>query len=536
MSELEQCMIARNLLFMKLHQKPKSRMKGVTDRIVNVPVHESDIIETVKSLPRTPTEAGIIPVKLKRKKDFKNTHQEEYISVSKIKAALKTLKSLGHKYYQFIKEKDLEAYESRCQVLDEEGFQFLFGDSKCEEDILIDNIEDEIYNDLDDEDEKDLKNFLENDVVAKFQFDYNRNTCFNNNVPEISIQDQVVTVAPGEGKIPKDILQDKDWDMRAFPALDPKGENSLNCERNVKLSAQDFFQQRIMNINSRFAKCSSFVFAAVQYIENKQLTGNINISFQRGKATKRDDGGMAYTLDDACSVLDNIKNTPRFLKKKKNEFIAKLENNGPFQFFFTLSCADTRYEENFTSVLQDHDITYEVRDGREHCLIDGQNLEMFLKNNQSKHEFIRTNILTSTRNFDHRVKQFIKTVIMNKFNPMCVEFYNYRVEFQMHGAAHIHGVLWLDLDMFELKNPEFSGLKDAFEEIGNEGILSQSQEQIVAKFADKFITCTLKDPSTKQIVEEVNVHYHTCTCTSVGNQIVARTADFSFPCFQWMRC
>ena len=79
LSELEQCMIARNLLFMKLHQKPKSRMKGVTDRIVNVPVHESDIIETVKSLPRTPTEAGIIPVKLKRKKDFKNTHQEEYI-------------------------------------------------------------------------------------------------------------------------------------------------------------------------------------------------------------------------------------------------------------------------------------------------------------------------------------------------------------------------------------------------------------------------------------------------------------------------
>ena len=57
-------MIARNLLFMKLHQKPKSRMFGVTDRIVNVPVHETDIIETVQSLPRTPQEARIVPIKL----------------------------------------------------------------------------------------------------------------------------------------------------------------------------------------------------------------------------------------------------------------------------------------------------------------------------------------------------------------------------------------------------------------------------------------------------------------------------------------
>ena len=68
LSELEQCLIARNLLFMKVHQKPKSRMPGVHDRIVNVPVHEDDIVDTMKSLPRTPHDAGIIPVQLKRKK------------------------------------------------------------------------------------------------------------------------------------------------------------------------------------------------------------------------------------------------------------------------------------------------------------------------------------------------------------------------------------------------------------------------------------------------------------------------------------
>ena len=57
-------------------------------------------------------------------------------------------------------------------------------------------------------------------------------------------------------------------------------------------------------------------FAAVQYIENKQLTNNVNISFQRGKAKQGSGGGLKYTLQDPYSVLDNISNTPRYWKKK----------------------------------------------------------------------------------------------------------------------------------------------------------------------------------------------------------------------------
>ena len=84
------CMIARSLIFMKVHQKPKSRMAGVKDKLVNVPVHEDDILDTLNSLPRTPYEAGIIPVKLKKKKEYKNTHKEKFISISKIKIARRT--------------------------------------------------------------------------------------------------------------------------------------------------------------------------------------------------------------------------------------------------------------------------------------------------------------------------------------------------------------------------------------------------------------------------------------------------------------
>ena len=52
---------------MKMHQLPKSRIAGVKVRLVNVPVYENNVINTIQSLPRTPGEAEIVNVKLKRK-------------------------------------------------------------------------------------------------------------------------------------------------------------------------------------------------------------------------------------------------------------------------------------------------------------------------------------------------------------------------------------------------------------------------------------------------------------------------------------
>ena len=127
----------------------------------------------------------------------------------------------------------------------------------------------------------------------------------------------------------------------------------------------------------------------------------------------------------------------RYWSKKKLELFAKVENVGPFHIFWTLSCADYRFSENFTSFLQDENITYIFKDGQEEVLINNMTVEDYLNKNSSKHEHIKNNILTATRNFQHRVKTFVKTIIMNKFNPMHVKYYNYRVEFQMRGQYHI---------------------------------------------------------------------------------------------------
>ena len=90
----------------------------------------------------------------------------------------------------------------------------------------------------------------------------------------------------------RSLFLDPDWDMKSHPSLDPTGENSLNQERDKKLSVQGFFEHRILNADRWFANSKSFVFAATQCCESKQLGSNVNISFQRGKAKQNTDGGV----------------------------------------------------------------------------------------------------------------------------------------------------------------------------------------------------------------------------------------------------
>ena len=48
LSEIENNLIAQNIIFQKIFLLPKSRMSAVKDRLVNVPVAPADVINTVK--------------------------------------------------------------------------------------------------------------------------------------------------------------------------------------------------------------------------------------------------------------------------------------------------------------------------------------------------------------------------------------------------------------------------------------------------------------------------------------------------------
>ena len=189
---------------------------------------------------------------------------------------------------------------------------------------VTDNMEDEIDKDMLDCDDDSLEEeddigYETKDPVKKYQFEYNKSLCMANKYPEVSISEpSTVSVAPGEGKIPKDIMSEEDWDVKAFPYLNnPDGSNGKDQERKVRLTDQNFFINRICNKEKRFSRSPAYMYAAIGYLEKKQLQRNINLANTRGKEVIGQSGEKAYVLEDGYRVLDNIK-TPQGIGGKPN--------------------------------------------------------------------------------------------------------------------------------------------------------------------------------------------------------------------------
>jgi len=208
---------------------------------------------------------------------------------------------------------------------------------------------------------------------------------------------------------------------------------------------------------------------------------------------------------------------------------AKLEQLGAFQFFFTLSCADKRWKEIYMSIFRQLGKEVSFKSGTqtntiEDVLINGEPLEEYIAK-ENQHNLVQNHVLAVTRIFDHRVKAFFNNIVMGKHSPMKVQFYNYRVEFQLRGAGHIHGVLWCDLP--ELEN-EFPGLSDTITKLRSmdRGQLTEDEKSVLVDFVDEFTSCSLDDPDIANIVKEVQIHHHTNACRKYNTQ-----CRFNYPKF-----
>ena len=310
--------------------------------------------------------------------------------------------------------------------------------------------------------EKEELYYREHDAIRKFQIDYDASVCLTEKFPEAFTCDEhnctELSFAPGEGKIPQNILTTDNWDALAFPMKHPTGKFNLHHKRKRKLNDQYYFVQRLRNKDKQFSRDPAYLFAAAQYIEKKQFQRNINVSFMRGKKSLTNQGETTYKLDDGFSVFDNTSITPKYWQTAKYEMMAKLNNLGPFAFFFTLSAADMRWNENFTTLLREKKlkIIYEIEGATETTWVatmDGdielerKSLKDYLYEDvdESFHELIRRNVMIATRNYRNRFDAFMKEIVMDESNPMCIGNWSAKLEFQGRGAPHNHGVLWANL-------------------------------------------------------------------------------------------
>ena len=89
---------------------------------------------------------------------------------------------------------------------------------------------------------------------------------------------------------------------------------------------------------------------------------------------------------------------------------------------------------------------------------------------------------------------------------MNIKLFNYRVEFQARGAAHIHGVLWVDFEKEFPNDLNDEILQSAFTKFRYDANLLSAEKVAVIKYINMFVTCTLdKEEAKKLILRELQI-------------------------------
>ena len=158
---------------------------------------------------------------------------------------------------------------------------------------------------------------------------------------------------------------------------------------------------------------------AQQHHERNQFEGQISVNVQRGTKRKMPDGSTKIKNNNVIDVFKNIPGTPAYWKAFRNETFARMEQLGPFNFFFTLSSAEMKWPEVTCSILHNLGKIISYEEGWEEdenkIMIDNVPLPKHKDENiRNKSIFYQDHFFLITRIFDKKVKAFIKLLMDNE--------------------------------------------------------------------------------------------------------------------------
>ena len=308
---------------------------------------------------------------------------------------------------------------------------------------------------------------------------------------------KIISVAPGEGAKPLNILTDELFEEMSFPHKYPNGKGGFSQERKEKITVRKFFNQRLLDVDGRFAKDVEYLLAAQYAVEHDQVDNlqSIVIRQMRGRqfqGQKITAGDLKNTeklnqlvqKDYAYRILKDVRGTPAYWQKVHHEVLAMIRQLGIPTWFLTLSAADMKWPEVIQIIARQYGT----------ILTDEQvsNLSW-----EEKCNWLRRNPVTAARHFQYRLDLFWNEFIKSKSMPIgeVVDFM-IRIEFQARGSPHAHTIVWI---------------KDA-PKFGTDPVDN------VVQFIDKYQTCAIpdNDPELHDLVQ-LQSHVHSFSCMRKGS-------------------
>ena len=341
LNDIEHALICQIMPFMSIVARHRGAQVGLKGQVVLVP---ADLNKIQKVLPRSSNDDHLISVALKRRLTDNSSYIKQHISPAKINAALIWLKKNNSLYTDV--EYDTE-WEKAMQESDPELWSMLT------EGVDSDNITEEtpdliLDSDSDDEDSECDERFCDDEKEQIHKHGVPYPTVIQDvHGPDISVE-QIVDVAPAEGKIPINRSMEPNCEPLAFPKHFSTGNFHYNVDRKTKITPLKYFKSRVKCRDKRFAEDSRYIFFATDWVERDAIHNSICFSQRRAKQQDITVGQLKNSEyvkklisdDEMYSIFKKIRGAPQFFKDMQLDVLAKVRYFGVPTFFMTWSAAN----------------------------------------------------------------------------------------------------------------------------------------------------------------------------------------------------
>ena len=169
----------------------------------------------------------------------------------------------------------------------------------------------------------------------------------------------------------------------------------------------------------------------------KQISDKVNLAVRRckrkgKKITAAEARNSEYldklvNLDEGYYIFRQLRNSPAYLESRKKDIFAMIRQLSLPTWFMSLSAADTRWTDLLKKLAK-------LNNGVDYSDKDVEGLTW-----QEKTRLVQKDPVTCSRYFDHRVQEFLNTILKSDCEPIGkLRDFFYRVEFQQRGSPHIH--------------------------------------------------------------------------------------------------
>ena len=464
LNNLEERLISLRIPFMQIRALNSGGQFSLKGSVVNVP---SDIEPTIQALPRLQNKSETIPVKLKRMKEFKHAVRTENVRPVAVMTALQTLLRTSQLY----KDANI-TIDDKWSVDNRE----VVGESSSNDPPASDS-ESDAFSEIDDDDnETPVMTLLDEQTFDK---------------------NEVLSVAPGEGQKPLSLFKDPDAEYLAFPTLFCGQKRVSNSDRHVPVYYSDICKWELRCVDRRFALHVPNIFFKMKKLQIEQVCSKVHLAVRRcktkgksytaGYILKDNMGESLVRLDEGYRIFKTIRNSPQYWENQKKEVFAMIRQLGLPTLFLSLSANDLQWSELIIAL------------GK---LVDNKDYTAEIERNtlswETRSRLVQSDPVTCVRHFDHRVSQFIDTILKSPQSPLGVfkDFF-YRVEFQQRGSPHIHMLAWIQ------GAPRYGENNDAE----------------VIEYVDRVASCSVDVPEDLQKVVEFQKHKHSRTCRKGGKPV-----------------